>query len=823
MPALRVPPGLGAITLALLALAVLVLLPMGLASAQEEVRQRLDQQRAALVEVEKAVGRDGISDGELQQLRGRVDPVVEQLREIIAGETPRLEGVKARLEQLGPKPDAEKGQTESADVTRERAEQEKLLRDIEDDLRRARLLSVQADQIKATIGDRRRELLARALMERSRSVLSPLLWLDVAKALPLELTALQFMLRDWWRDVLLRLDTTTSAILGAAAIVMLILIIPARRAALRFAGRNPEVQDVPRLTRALAACRVTFLWACVPLAVGAGLHALLDLLGLLPYRIEPTVRTVLYGGAVIAFANGLAIGLLSPAAPAWRLFNVDDNTARRLTRLATVFTTVLVVGKTVEALNQSIVAALPVTVATKGLFATLAALVVLFTLRQLRVVDDAAPASPAATTALTAASQTAASLAAAPAGLPLRLAAWLAVLLVLGSAVLGYVALASFLTEQMTWIVGVGAMLTLVLILVDEVVGRGLSPDGLFGRQISLQVGVRRNSLQQVSILASGLLRVIVIVLATMLVLAPWGLDGGDFVGTLRAALFGFSVGGVTISLSTILVALALFMVGFMATRSIQRWLDKSYLPHTSLDPGLRHSISTILGYIGIVIAAMIALSQLGFSLDKLTIVAGALSVGIGFGLQSIVNNFVSGLILLWERPIRVGDWIVVGEEQGIVKRINVRSTQIETFDRASLIVPNAEFISGRVKNWMYSDRIGRIIIPISVAYNADPELVRKLLMDIALGHREVMSEPKPRVFFMKLGTTTLDFELRIFADVDAMLPIKSDVLFQIVERFREAGISLQAPAPPPVDLLMQSAALAPPTPLRRAEAAPAG
>ena len=154
--------------------------------------------------------------------------------------------------------------------------------------------------------------------------------------------------------------------------------------------------------------------------------------------------------------------------------------------------------------------------------------------------------------------------------------------------------------------------------------------------------------------------------------------------GSLQAAFFGFRIGDVTISLSSIALAVFLFAVALAITRALQHWLDQRFLPSTQLDTGLRNSIRTSLGYVGFLIAAIIGLGQVGLDFQKLAIVAGALSVGIGFGLQSIVNNFVSGLIILWERAIRVGDWVVVGDEQGYVRRINVRSTEIETFDRAT-------------------------------------------------------------------------------------------------------------------------------------------
>ena len=336
-----------------------------------------------------------------------------------------------------------------------------------------------------------------------------------------------------------------------------------------------------------------------------------------------------------------------------------------------------------------------------------------------------------------------------------------------------------------------------MLFIIDEVVGKGASPDGAIGKQIMDQVGIGHGSLKQISILSNGFLHLVFLIAAAMFVLAPWGLDGGDTIGTVRAALFGFSVGGVTISLSNILIAIALFAIGFAITRGIKRWLEKSYLPYTRLDPGLRNSIATSIGYIGIIIAAMMAATTMGLSLDKFTLIAGALSVGIGFGLQSIINNFVSGLILLWERPIRVGDWIVVGDEQGLVKQINVRSTQIETFDRASLIVPNSEFISGRVKNWMHNDRLARIVIPIGVGYGSDPEKVKAILLEVAKGNKAVLNDPHPRVYFMKLGDSSMEFELRCFVDVDSMLPVKSDLMFDLLKRLRKAHIDIPMPRRP--------------------------
>jgi small-conductance mechanosensitive channel len=248
----------------------------------------------------------------------------------------------------------------------------------------------------------------------------------------------------------------------------------------------------------------------------------------------------------------------------------------------------------------------------------------------------------------------------------------------------------------------------------------------------------------------------------------------------------------VTISPAAILGGLVLFLLGILATRAVQRWLDAKLLPRTRLDVGLRTSIRTGVGYVGVLLAALAGVGYLGLDLGRLAIVAGALSVGIGFGLQSIVNNFVSGLILLAERPIKAGDWIVVGSDQGFVKRINVRATEIETFDRASVIIPNSNLISGVVKNWMHADTTGRVVIPVGVAYDSDPERVRSLLLGCAEDHASVLVYPEPRVFFKNFGESSLAFELICFVgDVTQSARVASDLHFAILKRLRQDGIEI--------------------------------
>jgi small-conductance mechanosensitive channel len=772
---------------------------IGAALAQDvpkTVREQLEAIRLELAQTEAALQRDTLNDRRLGELRAALDPLSEKVEEIIQREQPRADEIKARIDRLGPAPDATKGQTESAEVARDRAEQQKLWQEGDETLRLSRALALRIDQNRDAIAERRRANFARQILAQGPSILSPLLWFDVTQALPGDIKALRFVFTQWAEVIAGNLDWYEIAILVGLAIGAAIGVPRAHRwmAGGGFlAPRKDGVRDDPAIAaptgfaKAVYALRRILLLAVAPVTLVIVLEWLLTNFGLVPPRLNPVLNAVMGGVALVFGMSGLANAMLAPGRPAWRLFALPDRMAEAFGRLIATAVLVIAIGKVLEALQGAIVAPLPATIAAKGVMAVLVALVVARGLHRAFATEDGDDHSVEGEAATLSAHP--------PPGLaPLRLAAWAGVTTIIGAALVGFVALASFLVDQLLWLAGLGLLMLLALVLIDEVLGAGLAARGMLGRRVREATGLKASSLDQLSVLGSGLARLMLYIVIGMLVLAPWGIDSSNLFGNLRAAFFGFQVGGVTISLSTIVIAIILFAFGFGATRAIQNWLDTRYLPKTGLDIGLRNSIRTIFGYVGTILAATFALTQLGLSFEKLAIVAGALSVGIGFGLRSIVENFVSGLILLWERPIRVGDQIVIGEEQGTVRRINVRATEIETFDKASLIIPNSEFISGRVKNWMHADRTGRIIIPVSVEYNADPETVDALLREAALAHREVLSEPKPFVLFKNLGESGLDFELYCYVDVDSRATTRSELLFDIFRRLKEAGIHIPYP-----------------------------
>ena len=277
-----------------------------------------------------------------------------------------------------------------------------------------------------------------------------------------------------------------------------------------------------------------------------------------------------------------------------------------------------------------------------------------------------------------------------------------------------------------------------------------------------------------------------------------WDESGTTLDRLVELVVLGGTVGNIQLIPLNIIIGILVFVGLLVVIGWMKRWIDRRWLQHIVIERGAREALITLFGYVGFIVALLIGLTQAGVELGGLVWVSSALALGIGFGMQEIANNFVSGLILLFERPIRAGDFVTVGDVEGYIRSIRIRATEIETLDNQNVLVPNSELISGRVTNWVLRDTFGRLRVNVGVAYGSDIEKVREILEAAAHEHPEVITDgraPAPRALFMGFGDSSLDFELRVrISRIDRRFSVQSDINFAIEQAFREAEITIPFP-----------------------------
>jgi small-conductance mechanosensitive channel len=356
----------------------------------------------------------------------------------------------------------------------------------------------------------------------------------------------------------------------------------------------------------------------------------------------------------------------------------------------------------------------------------------------------------------------------------------------------GYVALGNFIAERIFDTSVLIAILFLLHHLSDSAVKASFDPNSGFGRLLRRVTGLGERAIERLSLLFRTIADVALIVAGLPLLFLQWTVTWVDFRALANKAFFGFKVGDVTVSLWSVLLVVLILIAGIVLTNLAVRWLDRRILAETRIDKGVQDSVRKGASYAGYILAIGFAFGAAGLDFSNLAFVAGALGVGIGFGLQSIVNNFVSGLILLAERPVRVGDWVVLPAGEGMIKRINVRSTEIETFDNCTIIVPNSNLITEAVRNWTHADTLGRLTVNASAAYDSNAEEVRDLLVKLTRAHPKVLTYPEPQVTLARLGPWSIDFEIKAHvADVFEAVIVASDLRYEILKAFREKGITI--------------------------------
>jgi small-conductance mechanosensitive channel len=732
------------------------------------------------------IGESAQDDGRLAEIVTELTALQDGLLAAGVALTPRLGAVRSRLEQLGPvPPESEPPEPEPRAQERGALAAERAL--INDLIGQLETQSIRARGGVDRIAELRRTLFTEALARRYdiTTAFSPQLIADLAE----RAQALERRVTSWasftWR-------TKQSTVLVSALMILalaLAAVWASRRTIViwieRAEGENPPTYFA-RMTNAFWYTLMPTLAFWLFLAIS---FLGLDQAGLMRPDILFILTRLLIGVAAVVLVWRLSEAVFAPSKPNWRLIGVTDGAARSLKAFFVAMAVVTVVDTVIEQVNTIVGASLPITVA-RSLIASLAVGALLVVIAFIRPFPPHVPEAAddvAIDVAIDAVARP------WPGWVKWPLVA--SGLLLIGAALAGYIGFARFAAQQ---IVITGAILATVYL--GHRAAQAIAQDHAFGQSRLGAALNRRLSLSETAIdqlgLVLGMALSIVVLLVGLPVLAlQWGFRWPEIRAFGARFFTDIPVGSISISLTSIAAGIVLFFIGYLVTKRFQRWLDGNVLERSRVEPGVRNSIRTAIGYAGIALAALIGVSAAGLDMSQLALVAGALSLGIGFGLQNIVSNFVSGLILLAERPFKSGDIIEAGGYTGTVTNISVRATEIQLFDRKTLILPNSELINSAVSNWMHRNTFGRVTVSVGVSYGSDPQQVHDLLLEIAADHPRVLGNPEPFVSFDDFGASSLDFTLYAFlSDIGYGLTVRTELRMAIFERFKTVGIEIPFP-----------------------------
>lgn len=738
------------------------------AAAQDDRSQAIENAANAVAEIRTAINEDaveepGVVEQRLRDLRaaGRV-----QLSAIER----ELEAVRAQIDLLGPAP-GENEPPESDILANERSQLESRRARLAGERTRVLANIYETNELLARLSGAQVGALYRSLTEREASPLLPG-QLGAAAQSAGEVAGRIGRYFTSWGETRRGEGAygRSVAIIIAALLVSLMIFGPVSRwIAGTFSAALEKRKPSPARRVVVAGLKMAARTA--PGIIG-GLIIIetLRAQGILTPAGEAAAHAFWIGVLSILVVSGFTAGFFAPSLPAWRIAAIDADRGRAASRLALA----IVVVFSLDELLSAIGVAARADAALLQLVDAAAAIAIgvcLFLLSRSRLwrMDDKKSAGGWRL---------------------LRRAGRGLAIVIVGAALAGYVPLANFIATRIVYLALFIGLAWLMRAILAE-----------FALAVRNRLAAQEDREDQAGsanyrFWSRLLINTMLVIALAPAVLVLFGVPGAMVRDLSTQALFGFNIGGFHIpSVAKLLAAVLVFVVIMGATTLIQRAIQRGPLAHSRADAGVQNSLITLLGYAGLIIALFASISSLGFDLGNLALIAGALSVGIGFGLQSIVNNFVSGLILLFERPIKVGDWIVTSSGEGTVKRISVRSTEIETFDRSSIIVPNSELISSTVTNWTHKNRIGRITVPVGVSYGSDPEKVKAILLKCAHDHPLIVSYPEPFVTWMDFGASSLDFEIRAFlADISQGLTVRTELRFAIFKAFHEAGVEIPFP-----------------------------
>ncbi|SUW63018.1 Potassium efflux system KefA precursor [Buttiauxella agrestis] len=695
---------------------------------------------------------------------------------------PQLTQIQAQLDVLGPPP-APGTLAETPQVVSQRKQLNSSKTLLTTQIEQTKAISVGAQNLSSQISGLRRDALKTQIALNTGSILGEKFWSPVID--PSDKDAARF--GDFGTQVSEAWDQAWSEEWRLGTGIYLLLAL-----GIGLFGRRgldspmnwvlPRWLPQGRFRRSFLACFTTL---STMLTLGISMQLLCYIFTRLPdtsawiNEFAEQLVELTYFSAVIA---GLGIALLSNSHPSWRLPGIADPLAKTLSSFPILLATFIFIFGIIEQLNALVGASIAATLFGNGLSALLVALNCLVAPIRVNRIRRKMRADGEQTEARS-----------TVAGL-IHLVISLTAFVILLALLIGYIPLARFVTFELLWIGLVVSSLYLLIHFVVDLCEAVFSPSTQSGKILKSTLSLNDRHLSLAATLFSALGK------TSLLVMAAVALLNGTFGTTTPMELLtkiadmwgGKGLEGMNIIPAHALNAVLCLVIGWYVLRSTRRWLDNDFLPKTNMDRGLRASLVTLFTNVGYVLIIMLTLSMLGIEWNKLAWIVSALSVGIGFGLQEIVKNFISGLILLTERPVKVGDLVSISGVEGDIRRINVRATEIQLGDKSTVIVPNSQLISQNVRNATMGNAQGVATIALTFPLDIDPEQVRNLLLEAYNLHESILENPKPSVSFKELGPTGIVLSVTGYVNSPRMVSsTRSDLLYEILKMLRAAGVSL--------------------------------
>lgn len=699
---------------------------------------------------------------------------------------PEQAQLQAQLGVLGPAPIGE-APPEKSDIALQRVALTEQKNHVDIKLKTLAALKTSAADLLTQIALIRRSLLETEVTQQTHSILNPWYWapifnppVDDRQRLSSFIQQINASLSASWQPGQ-RFYTTFLLTLA------LVIWFAGRRLAERgltwlCIHRMPEGR-LRRSSLALASVIATVLAAWIALQLL--FYALTRELQLTPQLagFSQDFEKIVYTCVLI---TGLSRALLSTKHPSWRLPAIADEVALEIkpfpVRLAWVLLVLVAVAQMTNVTGMSS----EVVISVRGVVALVISTMIaslLLRISKTRRALVVAGADPEAGRTL--------------AGVIYAFAS-VAVVISLLSLLIGYVSLSRFITYELVWLFIIFSGFYLLIQILKDGCEYLFSPKHSSGKALKQLLGIGDPRLEQISIVLSGVGRAALVLIALIsLVVGGVGSTLGQLATNTLAILGGDGLRKLNIVPGNLLHAVLALFIGIYLTRALRRWLDNEFLPKTEMDPGMCASLSTLFSNIGYALVILLTLSSLGVQWTNLAWIVSALSVGIGFGLQEIVKNFVSGLILLTERPVKVGDLISISGVEGDIRRINVRATEIQLADRSIVIVPNSQLISQNLRNvTLGGSAQGVATLELMFPLDIDPEQVRNLLLDTYTEHESILEKPAPFVRFSQLKPEGITLTVTGYVGSPRTVGgIKSELLFEILKRLGAAGIELAKPA----------------------------